>query len=261
MAKLAECWDRGLIPPELIDSSSDSQDDLVEAEAPNALYLECFRSKLQARAKIEPLLVGSYSTQHEEPGCLKFFPDAVHECLKSSFPSPKDFEILFWFPSTISYMVSTFSCPTKARPVCKRVAIRSLTHYGLTASILINPTAFSDFLKAIWKSDWMQIALSDVYSHLRALEKGREHQNESWVPPDRFVRDTTKFWLKPEDVIRFKVQLIPHLPLFMFNRKESQTGKPVLTVLNSSLYPLSHHWQLRTAAICHTPNYTSRIYL
>ena len=58
MAKLAESWDKGLEPPQLIESSSDSRDESSEEDPPNAIYVDCFQSKLQAKAKTEALLVG-----------------------------------------------------------------------------------------------------------------------------------------------------------------------------------------------------------
>ena len=57
MAKLAECWDTGTTPPDLVESSSDSRDDLSEADTPHSLYADCFRSRLQAKTKTEALLV------------------------------------------------------------------------------------------------------------------------------------------------------------------------------------------------------------
>ena len=77
----------------------------------------------------------------------------------------------------------------------------------------------------------MQIALSDISSLVRDLDKGAADQRGPWIPPNRFTRDTTKFWLKSENVTRFKVQLIQHLPLLIFDRKAVLPGKPRPCVL------------------------------
>lgn len=54
------------------------------------------------------------------------------------------------------------------------------------------------------------------------MKEGKSLQNGSdnvWQPPLRFTRDTTKFWLKPEDVLSFKCETIKHLPILIFNRR------------------------------------------
>ena len=56
------------------------------------------------------------------------------------------------------------------------------------------------------------------------MAEGAAVHDASWVPPNRFTRDTTKFWLKSEDVIRFKLQLIQHLPVLIYDRKSSPSG-------------------------------------
>lgn len=46
--------------------------------------------------------------------------------------------------------------------------------------------------------------LSDAYAILRL----REHPEEEgvWAPPSEFNRKTTKYWVKPEDVLSIKVR-------------------------------------------------------
>jgi uncharacterized membrane protein YidH (DUF202 family) len=59
--------------------------------------------------------------------------------------------------------------------------------------------------------------LSDVYAILRT----REHPEEKviWEPPSEFNRCTTKYWVKPEDVLPVKCELIKHIPVLIFGRK------------------------------------------
>ncbi len=72
-----------------------------------------------------------------------------------------------------------------------------------------------------WSNASLQIALSDIYELLRTQQNGEEGCNgaePAWQPPLRFTRDTTKFWLKPEDVLQFKLEVVKHLPLLIFDR-------------------------------------------
>ena len=75
----------------------------------------------------------------------------------------------------------------------------------------------------------LQVALSQIYEQLRLKQEGRCQSNSlesSWKPPLRFTRDTTKFWLKQEDMLRFKCETVRHLPIFIFDRQEKlQPGK------------------------------------
>lgn len=63
------------------------------------------------------------------------------------------------------------------------------------------------------------MALSDAYEHLRKLREGRAIADATWEPPTRFTRDTTKFWLRPCDVMAFKCELVKHLPLLIFGKR------------------------------------------
>eukprot|EP00884_Botryococcus_braunii_P018805 jgi/Botrbrau1/5608/Bobra.97_2s0031.1 len=69
--------------------------------------------------------------------------------------------------------------------------------------------------------DPLLVGLSDVYERIRELETKREVAQNTWVPPTRFVRATTKFWVKPLDVTRIKCEVIKHLPISIFGRQDN----------------------------------------
>lgn len=69
----------------------------------------------------------------------------------------------------------------------------------------------------------LQVGLSDLYEHSRKVQEGRmlsDTGDTAWEPPTLFTRDTTKFWLRPRDVMRFKIELIKHLPLLIFSQRD-----------------------------------------
>jgi SPX domain protein involved in polyphosphate accumulation/uncharacterized membrane protein YidH (DUF202 family) len=67
------------------------------------------------------------------------------------------------------------------------------------------------------------LSLSDTYEALRDAEVETDINEESdnnkkkkWVPPKQFQRVTRKFWLKPADVTRFKVEVMKNFPILVF---------------------------------------------
>ena len=81
--------------------------------------------------------------------------------------------------------------------------------------------------------------LSDVYSILRL----RLHPEEGgvWEPPLEFKRKTTKYWVKPEDVLGVKCTMVKHFPVLIFGRKLSVgdaggSDQPSDSSLISSVY-------------------------
>ncbi|KAL4433860.1 hypothetical protein ABPG75_000301 [Micractinium tetrahymenae] len=74
------------------------------------------------------------------------------------------------------------------------------------------------------------LGLSDAYELCRLIESDAAAlagRPAHWVPPDRFQRVTRKFWLHPADVMRFKAEVIKHLPVLIFGDRQKLTeGSP-----------------------------------
>ena len=60
--------------------------------------------------------------------------------------------------------------------------------------------------------------LSDAYAILR-LREAPEDDAALWAPPSEFNRNTTKYWVKPEDVLSIKCAVVKHIPVLIFGRK------------------------------------------
>lgn len=102
------------------------------------------------------------------------------------------------------------------------------------------------------------MGLSDLYEHLRKLQDGRllsDTGDSAWEPPTRFTRDTTKFWLRPSDTMSFRVELIKHLPLLIFGKREKLApGMPplaILLVLPATLRCMDRKFQAVPLANCY----------
>lgn len=63
------------------------------------------------------------------------------------------------------------------------------------------------------------VPLSEVYECIELKKKGTKETSE-WKPPTSFERSTTKYWVKYEDLMRLKIEIIKHLPVLIFKRKK-----------------------------------------
>lgn len=69
------------------------------------------------------------------------------------------------------------------------------------------------------------IGLSDAYAWLRALTQQLQLAAiPEWVAPARFQRETTKFWLQPRDAVRFKAEMIQHVPILIYGSRPRLSG-------------------------------------
>eukprot|EP01027_Heterolobosea_sp_BB2_P019108 GEZU01026842.1.p1 GENE.GEZU01026842.1~~GEZU01026842.1.p1 ORF type:complete len:612 (-),score=187.52 GEZU01026842.1:91-1926(-) len=86
--------------------------------------------------------------------------------------------------------------------------------------------------------DSLLVQLSDCYVKIRMIEAERANQRGDeggkWVPPTSFERNTVKYWVKPEDVLKVKTFIVKHLPLLIFGRE--QGGAP--EELNDNAVPV-----------------------
>lgn len=73
-------------------------------------------------------------------------------------------------------------------------------------------------------SETFLVLLSDLYARARRVKNNKEGGDAVWVPPESFQRKTTKYWVKTEDLLRVKFEIIKHLPLLIFGRKQGGGG-------------------------------------
>jgi len=73
------------------------------------------------------------------------------------------------------------------------------------------------------------VLLSDLYARARRVKNNKEGGDAVWVPPETFQRKTTKYWVKKEDLLKVKFEIIKNLPLLIFGRKQggNEEGKDI----------------------------------
>lgn len=62
----------------------------------------------------------------------------------------------------------------------------------------------------------LYILLSLTWSKYRSAMAAGESSSTTWRPPESFVRSTTKYWVRPENVGRLKADVLKHLPYLIF---------------------------------------------
>lgn len=70
------------------------------------------------------------------------------------------------------------------------------------------------------------VRLSAIYSALRNDHAAEENKGES----QSFLRSTTKYWVRTEDVSRVKYAILKHLPVFL---QKTSTGESDSQLTNS----------------------------
>jgi len=65
------------------------------------------------------------------------------------------------------------------------------------------------------------ITLSDAWELLRKVKTGLAAGGE-WVPPTDFKRSTTKYWVRPEDLTKLIVSVLPHAPILIMHEKHKR---------------------------------------
>lgn len=70
----------------------------------------------------------------------------------------------------------------------------------------------------------------------------------TWVAPARFQRDTTKFWMRPQDAMRFKAEMIRHVPVLIYGHGPFLSGLSISQMQTAGGFALHSKGVLST---CH----------
>mmetsp|Transcript_69361 Transcript_69361/g.225177 ORF Transcript_69361/g.225177 Transcript_69361/m.225177 type:complete len:700 (-) Transcript_69361:114-2213(-) len=71
--------------------------------------------------------------------------------------------------------------------------------------------------------DDVLILLGLAWSRFRAAENAAEEGRDAvWKAPESFVRDTTKYWIRPDKVVLLKTRIMQHLPYLIFGASTSE---------------------------------------
>ena len=110
-------------------------------------------------------------------------------------------------------------CPTLAELVAG--AEGALSAPMRVYAACLRPNLAPDGLEAIL------VALSDTWELCRAAaaDAAARLGAARWVAPQKFVRTTRKFWLRPRDVAAFKAAIIPHLPVLIYGERDRFTER------------------------------------
>lgn len=72
------------------------------------------------------------------------------------------------------------------------------------------------------------LMLSLLWGKFRVKREGRQAGSEAWKPPDSFVRTTTKYWIRPENIVRAQCLIVRHLPFLVFGTSDKDLEASLL---------------------------------
>ena len=78
------------------------------------------------------------------------------------------------------------------------------------------------------------VLTSDLYARARRVKNNKDGGDAVWVPPESFQRKTTKYWVKSEDLLKVKFEIVKNLPLLIFGRKQGGNDEKSLSFMASN---------------------------
>ncbi|CDJ46735.1 hypothetical protein, conserved [Eimeria brunetti] len=78
------------------------------------------------------------------------------------------------------------------------------------------------------------LMLSLLWGKFRSKLEGRQLGSEAWKPPDSFVRATTKYWIRPENIVRAQCLIVRHLPFLVFGTSDKDLEESLLGSVSAS---------------------------
>lgn len=64
--------------------------------------------------------------------------------------------------------------------------------------------------------DDILILLGMAWARWRAAQSAEQSRDATWKPPESFIRNTAKYWIKPEKVVLLKTRILRELPYLIF---------------------------------------------
>ncbi|KAL8271538.1 hypothetical protein Esti_004573 [Eimeria stiedai] len=72
------------------------------------------------------------------------------------------------------------------------------------------------------------LVLSLLWGKFRSKQEGKQLGSEAWKPPETFVRTTTKYWIRPENIVRAQCLIVRHLPFLVFGTSDKDLEASLL---------------------------------
>eukprot|EP00931_Biecheleriopsis_adriatica_P045983 TRINITY_DN26372_c0_g1_i1.p1 TRINITY_DN26372_c0_g1~~TRINITY_DN26372_c0_g1_i1.p1 ORF type:complete len:698 (+),score=163.54 TRINITY_DN26372_c0_g1_i1:60-2096(+) len=73
--------------------------------------------------------------------------------------------------------------------------------------------------------DDILILLGLAWARWRAAQQAEQSKDATWKPPESFIRNTSKYWVKPDKVVLLKTRIVAHLPYLIFGASQTEQEK------------------------------------
>lgn len=76
--------------------------------------------------------------------------------------------------------------------------------------------------------DDILILLGLAWARWRNAQSTEKSKDVKWKPPESFVRNTSKYWVRPDQVVLLKTRIVKHLPYLIMDASEEQQEEKFL---------------------------------
>ncbi|CAE7490839.1 VTC4 [Symbiodinium microadriaticum] len=70
--------------------------------------------------------------------------------------------------------------------------------------------------------DDILILLGLAWALWRTAQSTEQSKDATWKPPESFIRNTSKYWVAPENVVLLKTRIVEHLPYLIFGASQTE---------------------------------------
>mmetsp|Transcript_36114 Transcript_36114/g.107231 ORF Transcript_36114/g.107231 Transcript_36114/m.107231 type:complete len:686 (+) Transcript_36114:60-2117(+) len=73
--------------------------------------------------------------------------------------------------------------------------------------------------------DDLMILLGLAWALHRSAKEAEQSTDATWNPPESFIRNTSKYWVRPDQVVLLKTRIVKHLPYLIFGASQAEQEK------------------------------------
>mmetsp|Transcript_44798 Transcript_44798/g.115938 ORF Transcript_44798/g.115938 Transcript_44798/m.115938 type:complete len:687 (+) Transcript_44798:74-2134(+) len=73
--------------------------------------------------------------------------------------------------------------------------------------------------------DDILVLLGLAWAFWRTAQSAEQSSDATWCPPESFIRNTSKYWIRPDQVVLLKTRIVKHLPYLIFGASQAEQEK------------------------------------
>jgi len=106
----------------------------------------------------------------------------------------------------------------------KKVTEKLDRRLGISSSALFTASLHCEPFCNV-RFDDILILLGLAWARWRAAQSAEQSKDATWKPPESFIRNTAKYWVRPDKVVLLKSRILRHLPYLIFGASQVDQEK------------------------------------